>query len=177
MPIAMDMLSGGLLSGVFVGGPSCSSGLGVALASVAGSGGVPGVVPGAADFGVYASVGMLLVIAVLFGAGALVATKLFGPSRDGSVKGTAYESGVNPIGNTRKRFNVRFFLLAMSFLLFDVEIVFLYPWAVTFPQLATGEGTMGDVLSPMFLLRMLFFVLTSVLAFAYAWRKGVFSYE
>ena len=62
----------------------------------------------------------------------------------------------------------------MTFLLFDVEIVFLYPWAVTFPSLA---GEAGQHLSPLFLGRMLFFVLTTAIAFVYAWRKGVFRYD
>ena len=61
---------------------------------------------------------------------------------------------------------------AMTFLLFDVEIVFLYPWAMVFPNLSEGSG-----LGPMFLARVLFFILTSVIAFLYAWRKGVFRYD
>ena len=81
---------------------------------------------------------------------------------------------MNPIGSARRRFNVRFYIVAMTFLLFDVEIVFLYPWAVTFPSLA---GEAGDTLSPLFLARMLFFVLTTAIAFVYAWRKGVFRYD
>ena len=62
--------------------------------------------------------------------------------------------------------------MAITFLVFDVEIVFLYPWAATFPSLGQGSE-----LAPLFLGRMLFFVLTSVIAFAYAWRKGVFRYD
>jgi NADH-quinone oxidoreductase subunit A len=81
---------------------------------------------------------------------------------------------MNPIGTARRRFNVRFYVVAMTFLLFDVEIVFLYPWAVTFPSLAGSEG---DTLAPLFLARMLFFILTTLIAFVYAWRKGVFRYD
>jgi NADH:ubiquinone oxidoreductase subunit 3 (subunit A) len=79
---------------------------------------------------------------------------------------------MNPVGDTHRRFNVRFYVVAMSFLVFDVEIVFLYPWAITFPSLADGS-----LLQPLFLGRMLFFILTSIVAFAYAWRKGVFRYD
>jgi len=122
----------------------------------------------------YAAVGVLLLMAISFGVGNLVLTHMLGPSRKGEVKGTTYESGMNPIGDARRRFNVRFYIVAMTFLLFDVEIVFLYPWAATFPNLA---GEQGDLLSPLFFGRMLFFILTSILAFVYAWRKGVFRYD
>lgn len=122
----------------------------------------------------WAAVGVLLLMAVGFGVGNVFLTHVLGPSRKGEVKGTVYESGMNPIGDARRRFNVRFYVVAMTFLLFDVEIVFLYPWATTFPKLG---GSVGDELSPMFFGRMAFFTLTSVIAFAYAWRKGVFRYD
>lgn len=125
-------------------------------------------------FNHYAALGILLLMAIGFGVGNVVLTTFLGPSRKGEVKGTTYESGMNPFGSARRRFNVRFYIVAMTFLLFDVEIVFLYPWAVTFPSLA---GTEGQVLSPLFLGRMLFFVLTTAIAFVYAWRKGVFRYD
>jgi NADH:ubiquinone oxidoreductase subunit 3 (subunit A) len=79
---------------------------------------------------------------------------------------------MNPIGTAHRRFNVRFYLVAITFLVFDVEIVFLYPWAITFPSLAAQSP-----LSLLFLGRVIFFVLTSAIAFAYAWRKGVFRYD
>ncbi len=111
-------------------------------------------------------------MAVAFGVGNLILTSVIGPGRQGQIKGMAYESGVNPIGSARQRFNVRFYIVAMTFLVFDVEIVFLYPWATTFPSLSDDSQ-----LSLLFLGRMMFFVLTSVIAFAYAWRKGVFRYD
>lgn len=123
-------------------------------------------------FNHYAPVGVLLLMAAAFGLGNLILTSIIGPRRQGQVKGMAYESGVNPIGSARRRFNVRFYVVAMTFLVFDVEIVFLYPWATTFPSLDPSSQ-----LAPLFLARMLFFVLTSVIAFAYAWRKGVFRYD
>ena len=128
----------------------------------------------AGDFSLWAAVGVLLLMAIGFGVGNLVLTEIIGPSRKGEVKGKTYESGMDPIGSARRRFNVRFYVVAMTFLLFDVEIVFLYPWATTFPALG---GEVGEGLSIQFLLRMLFFILTSVIAFVYAWRKGVFRYD
>ena len=127
----------------------------------------------AADtFSHYGPVFVLLAMALIFSLAVLVLSRLFGPSRQGPVKGMVYESGMNPIGTAERRFNVRFYVVAMSFLVFDVEIVFLYPWASVFPSLDQDGG-----LGVLFLGRVLFFVLTTVLAFAYAWRKGVFQYD
>ncbi len=127
-------------------------------------------------FPAYAAVGVLLLMALTFGVGNLVLTHVLGPTRQGDVKGSAYESGMDPIGSARRRFNVRFYLVAMTFLLFDVEIIFLYPWAVTFPSVG-GSVAEAENLSIQFLARMFFFILTSVIAFVYAWKKGVFRYD
>jgi NADH-quinone oxidoreductase subunit A len=126
------------------------------------------------DFNHYGPLGLLLLIAIGFGVVSVAMSTIVGPSRQGNVKGSVYESGVNPFGSARQRFNVRFYMVAMTFLLFDVEIVFLYPWAVTFAGLG---GAAGAEMSPVFLGRVLFFILTSVVAFVYAWRKGVFRYD
>ncbi len=127
-------------------------------------------------FSHYGPLAVLLVMAIVFGFGNLALTTLLGPRRQGEVKGIAYESGVNPIGSAKHRFNVRFYVVAITFLLFDVEIVFLYPWAVVFGSL-DASTELGGALRPLFFGRVLFFILTSVIAFAYAWRKGVFRYD
>ena len=124
------------------------------------------------SFSHYGPVAVLILMAVVFAVATLVMTHMLGPQKQGKIKGITYESGMNPIGSTHRRFNVRFYIVAMSFLIFDVEIVFLYPWATVFPSLShTSE------LPLLFLARMLFFVLTTVIAFVYAWRKGVFRYN
>lgn len=123
-------------------------------------------------FSHYAPIGVLILIALSFGVGNVILSTILGPSRTGPVKGIVYESGMNPIGSAKRRFNVRFYIVAMTFLLFDVEIVFLYPWATVFPALDPDSG-----LNLLFLGRCLFFILTSIIAFAYAWRKGVFRYD
>jgi NADH:ubiquinone oxidoreductase subunit 3 (subunit A) len=124
------------------------------------------------SFSHYAPLGVLFAMAVLFGVGNVILSRLIGPNRGGQVKGMTYESGMNPITSARRRFNVRFYIVAMTFLVFDVEIIFLYPWATVFGSVSPESG-----LGPMFLGRMLFFLLTTVIAFAYAWRKGVFRYD
>jgi NADH-quinone oxidoreductase subunit A len=123
-------------------------------------------------FSHYGPVGVLILMAIVFGIGMQVAPAILAPKRQGQVKGSTYESGMNPIGTARRRFNVRFYLVAMSFLVFDVEIIFLIPWASVFPSLAADSHML-----PLFLGRMLFFILTTVIAFAYAWRKGIFRYD
>ncbi len=124
------------------------------------------------EFSHYGPLALLLAIALVFAVANLILTQFFGPSRTGQVKEMTYEAGMNPIGSARRRFNVRFYVVAMTFLVFDVEIVFLYPWATVFPSLADDSP-----LSPLFMGRMLFFVLTTIIAFTYAWRKGVFRYD
>ena len=124
------------------------------------------------NFSHYGPLLILLAMAIVFGVGNLILTSVIGPHRQGPVKGTAYESGMNPIGSARQRFNVRFYIVAMTFLVFDVEIVFLYPWATVFGNLSPESG-----LAPLFLGRVLFFVLTTIVAYVYACRKGVFRYD
>ena len=126
----------------------------------------------AVDLEAYIPIGVLLVMALIFGVVNLIGTSILGPTRRGDVKESAYESGMNPFGTARKRFNVRFYVLAMTFLVFDVEIIFLYPWAVTFSKLEPGSSE-----SFLFFGRVMFFIATSVIAYIYAWRKGVFRWD
>jgi len=126
----------------------------------------------AADLSAYAPIGLLLLMAVVFAAANLLLTKAIGPRRDGSEKAIPYESGVNPIGAARKRFNVQFYLLAMIFLVFDVEVIFLFPWAVAYAGIEPGSPD-----AAVFLGRVLFFLFTTIVAYVYAYRKGVFRFE
>lgn len=124
------------------------------------------------DINSYIAVMILITMAVVFGIFNVVASLIIGPRRDGPTKSASYESGMNAIGTARKRFNIRFYMIAMVFLVFDIEIIFLYPWAVTFPNLAHGSDQ-----SLLWLARILFFVLTTVVAYIYGVRKGVFKFE
>ena len=124
------------------------------------------------DLAFYIPILVILLMALGFVGANLVLSHFIGPRKEGSTKAIAYESGMNPIGSTRKRFNVRFYILAMTFLVFDVEIIFLYPWAVTYTQLETGGSE-----ALLFLGRILFFIGTSIVAYIYAWKKGVFRWD
>src|SRR5512133_428102 len=115
----------------------------------------------------WAPVVLLIVIGLLFAVGTVVASAILGPGRTGSVKETIYESGVVPVGDTRQRFNARFYIVAMIFVVFDVEIVFFYPWATIFPLNPTA----------LLLMEMVIFVLILLVAYLYAWGKGVFRWD
>lgn len=115
----------------------------------------------------WAPVVLLIVIGLLFAVGTVIGSIILGPGRSGSVKATIYESGVAPVGDTRRRFNARFYIVAMIFVVFDVEIVFFYPWATIFPLRPTGL-LLGEILV---------FVLILLVAYLYAWGKGVFRWD
>ncbi len=124
------------------------------------------------DLNPYIPIGILVVMAIIFAVANLGITHVLGPRRHGPIKDIPYESGMNPVGSARKKFNVRFYMVAVTFLVFDVEIIFLYPWAVTFAKLTprSPEATL-------FLARIMFFIATSIVAYVYAWRKGVFRWD
>jgi NADH-quinone oxidoreductase subunit A len=125
------------------------------------------------DLSSYLPLALVILMAVTFAVANLVLTSVIGPNRPGGkIKGQTYESGMEPIGTARKRFNVRFYLIAMVFLVFDVEIIFLYPWASTFPNTAPMTEE-----SLTWLIRILFFLLTTVVAYVYGFRKGVFKFD
>jgi NADH-quinone oxidoreductase subunit A len=119
----------------------------------------------------WAPVVLLLLIGIGFAVGNVVLSAVIGPSRTGPGKETTYESGMVPVGDTHRRFNVRFYIVAMIFLVFDVEIVFMYPWATIFAPFV--RSNLGGLL----LGEMLVFVALLVLAYAYAWGKGVFRWD
>lgn len=125
------------------------------------------------DLGSYLPVFVIILMAISFAAINIIASLVIGPRRAGRLKGQTYESGMTPVGTARKRFNVRFYLIAMVFLVFDVEIIFLYPWASTFPNIAPYPNHEGLV----WLGRIFFFLLTTVVAYLYGYRKGVFKFD
>src|ERR1051325_2528196 len=123
---------------------------------------------------------LFAVCATALAAGLLMVGSLIGPSKNNRVKEMPYESGMDPIHDTRRRFDVRFHLVAIAFLLFDVELLFLYPWAVASRH---AEGINAAVASGQVASRNLVFGEVMVfmallgLGFVYAWRKGVFRWR
>ena len=119
----------------------------------------------------WAPVVLLLVIAIGFAVVNVGASIVLGPSRTGPGKEATYESGMVPIGDTHRRFNVRFYIVAMIFLVIDVDIIFMYPWATIF------SSHVNSPIGGMLLVEMFIFVGLLVLAYVYAWGKGVFRWD
>ena len=118
---------------------------------------------------------LLVYILVLLG---FVATNLLlahiaGPRKSTTVKEMPYESGMDPVGDARQPFDVKFYVVAILFLVFDVELLFLYPWAVT---AYASYGLPIELRGIVFAL-MLSFMATLAIAYLYAWRKGVFRWR
>lgn len=111
------------------------------------------------------------------GVGMMTAAWLLGPKRQGAIKQMPYESGMDPIHDARRRFDVRFHLVAIAFLLFDVELLFLYPWAVASRD-SHGFASMGSGFSRgLVFAEVMVFVGLLTLGLVYAWRKGVFRWR
>jgi NADH-quinone oxidoreductase subunit A len=103
----------------------------------------------------------------------LLLSQVAPPRKKTAVKEMPYESGMDPVGDARQPFDVRFYLVAILFLVFDVELLFLYPWAVA----AYSEGGVPAELRNIVFVIMLSFLSTLVIAYVYAWRKGVFRWR
>ncbi len=112
---------------------------------------------------------LLFAIAAVMGLAILLLTHLFGPKRPNPVKLSAYESGKIPVGGPRVRFSIRFYLIAMLFVLFDIELVFFYPWAVVYRQYLSLGGFI--------FVEMIVFIALLLAGFVYAWKKGALEWE
>ena len=126
---------------------------------------------------------LFLAASTVLGIGLLVLGWLVGPKRDTAVKEMPYESGMDPIHDASRRFNIRFHLVAIAFLVFDVELLFLYPWAVALKhpegiQAAVAPGADQLVSGrPLILGGVLVFLALLVLGLVYDWRKGLFRWR
>jgi len=121
----------------------------------------------------YIPVLMLLVVAVGFAAGTLMVSVLFGKyGKRTKAKDTAYECGKDPIGEGGARFSVKFYLVAMLFILFDIEVVFMYPWAVVYRQMLADHVTRNMILGS-----MVSFLLILFAGYIYALKKKAFDWK
>ena len=114
----------------------------------------------------YLPVLLFLIAAIAFAGGTLTMSTFLVPRRRNAIKNAAYECGVDPVGDARQRVTVKFYLVAVLFILFDIEAVFLYPWAVTFRQL----GLYG-------LVEMLLFILILMVGYLYLIKKRALEWE
>ena len=116
--------------------------------------------------GAYFPVLILVVVAAMFGLGSLIFSSLIGQKKYSKVKMAPYECGCEPVGSARERFSIKFYLIAMLFILFDIEAVFLYPWAVVYKKLHVFG-----------LMEMGVFIAILLVGYIYVWKKGALEWE
>ncbi len=119
----------------------------------------------------YYPIFIYLAFIIAFAAVSLLLAQTVGPRRPTKVKTMPYESGMDPVGDARQRFDVKFYLIAILFLVFDVELLFLYPWAVSFYR---NPALIPMALQDPVFWEVIVFIVTLALGYVYAWRKGVF---
>ena len=109
---------------------------------------------------------ILIVVACAFAAIAIIFPTVMGPSRKNKQKLEPYESGIIPFHDARRRFPVKYYLVAMLFILFDIEVIFLYPWAVVLRDLCVFA-----------LIPISFFLILLIVGLIYEWKKGALDWE
>jgi NADH-quinone oxidoreductase subunit A len=114
----------------------------------------------------YVAIGLMIVLSTLVALIAIGLGTLFGPKKESAAKSMPYESGMNPYGEGTRRMPIRFYLIAVLFILFDIEVVFFLPWAIVFRQL----GLFG-------LIEMVIFIVILLVGYVYAWKKGALEWE
>ena len=114
----------------------------------------------------YVAIALMVVLSTVVALIAIGLGYLFGPKKQSEAKSMPYESGMNPYGEGTRRMPVRFYLIAVLFILFDIEVVFFLPWAIVFRQL----GLFG-------LIEMVIFIVILLVGYAYAWKKGALEWE
>ena len=111
----------------------------------------------------YLPIVFMMIAAFLFAIGILISASFLRPKRSYSESMIPYESGNDPVGETGERFSVKFYVIAMLFVVFDVEIAFLYPWAINF-----------DNISSVAMISVLIFIAILIAGYIYDWKKGAF---
>ena len=114
----------------------------------------------------YVAIAVMVALATIIALIAIGLGTLFGPRKPSEAKSMPYESGMNPYGEGTRRMPVRFYLVAVLFILFDIEVIFLLPWAIVFRQL----GVFG-------LIEMSIFIVILFVGYIYAWKKDALEWE
>ena len=123
----------------------------------------------------YIPIAVMLVLALIIPFVIMFIVKQITPRNPSRFKNTTYEGGKDPIGGAQVRFNVSYYLLAIVFVLFDVEVLFLYPWAVCYKNSVVLEAIPGFQLAAVGAMTI-FLIIALVIGDAYAWKKGAFTW-
>ncbi|MFN0277557.1 MAG: NADH-quinone oxidoreductase subunit A [Pyrinomonadaceae bacterium] len=124
----------------------------------------------------YVPIAIMFLVAVGFGASQLLVTHLIGPRKRTAVKLMPYECGKDPIGSARDRYSIKFYTVAVIFLLFDIEVLFIIPFAVAFKSLLEAEKLSAVAFGTIAFIEILIFLATLVVGYIYVWKKGVFDW-
>lgn len=118
----------------------------------------------------YIPIFIVLFFATVIALGITFSSIILGPQRPNKEKLSTYESGMKPVGTTRERISIKYYLVAMLFIIFDLEVLFIYPWAVQFKELFAEFGM--SVFISMFI-----FLVVLELGYLYAFKKGGFNWD
>ncbi|MBK9152630.1 MAG: NADH-quinone oxidoreductase subunit A [Chloracidobacterium sp.] len=125
----------------------------------------------------YAPIGIMFLVAIGFAVSQLLVTQLIGPRKRTATKLMPYECGKDPVGGARDRYSIKFYVVAVTFLLFDLEILFMVPFAVAFKNLLAIEKQTGILYGTVAFVGILVFLLTVVVGLVYDWKKGAFDWS
>src|SRR5829696_7092005 len=118
----------------------------------------------------YAPIGIMFLVAVGFAASQLLVTQLIGPRKRTATKLMPYECGKDPIGTARDRFSIKFYTVAVIFLLFDIEVLFMVPFAVAFKYLLAQEKASAIAYGAIAFVEILIFITTLIVGYIYVWK-------
>ena len=121
----------------------------------------------------YLPILLMFLVAGGFAGGNILLSQLVGQRKQTRTKLMPYECGKDPVGSARERFSVKFYLIAMIFILFDIELIFLMPWAVVFKSLAAQGAFMRNLI----FVEMMLFVVLLLVGYVYVWKKGLFDWS
>jgi NADH-quinone oxidoreductase subunit A len=124
----------------------------------------------------YAPIAIMFLVAIGFAASQILVTQLVGPRKRTATKLMPYECGKDPVGSARDRYSIKFYTVAVIFLLFDIEVLFMIPFAVAFKSLLLAERESAIAFGTIALLEILVFIVTLVVGYIYVWKKGTFDW-
>ena len=124
----------------------------------------------------YLPIALMFLVAFGFGASQLLVTQLIGPRKRTATKLMPYECGKDPVGGARDRFSIKFYTVAVIFLLFDIEVLFIIPFAVAFKSLLAAQVSSGVYYGGIAFIEILVFLATLVIGYVYVWKKGTFDW-
>ena len=124
----------------------------------------------------YAPIAIMFLVAVGFAGSQILVTQLIGPRKRTATKLMPYESGKDPVGSARNRFSIKFYTVAVIFLLFDIEVLFMIPFAIAFKSLLAAENASAIAYGTIAFIEIMIFIGTLVVGYIYVWKKGTFDW-